>query len=402
MRAPATARTRVLAALFTGLLVVLAAGCSSAPSGSGGGASTSRSTSPGAASSTAAPDGPEQRVVEAIRRLDRRAQVAQLFVAGVRLDDLSPGEQLAASGVGGIFLAGRSQAAAADLAAVTSGWQTQAPGPALWVAADQEGGQVQTLKGPGFEPLPPAVEQGALPPDQLTGLADGLGAALQSAGINLDLAPVADVVPAGAEAGNPPIGAFGRQYGSTGDAVIAAAGSVMDGLAAHDVTPTLKHFPGLGRVTANTDTTANVTDDVTTADDDQVRAFGTLLASPADPFVMMSSAVYSRIDPSARAAFSPTIISGLLRERLGFDGVIISDDLANARAVRDLQPEERAMRFLAAGGTIVLSVDASIVPGMIDAVVQRSDADPAFAATVDAAVRTALLAKARAGLLPAG
>src|SRR4051794_41859404 len=101
MRAPATARVRVLAALFTGLLVVLAAGCSSAPSGSGGGASTSRSTSPGAASSTAAPDGPEQRVVEAIRRLDRRAQNAPRVLGGVGARGPFPGGKAVAGRGGG-------------------------------------------------------------------------------------------------------------------------------------------------------------------------------------------------------------------------------------------------------------------------------------------------------------
>ena len=79
---------------------------------------------------------------------------------------------------------------------------------------------------------------------------------------------------------------------------------------------------------------------------------------------------------------------------------MISDDLGNARAVQDLPPGERAVRFLAAGGTLVLTVEPAIVPEMIDAVLQRSQADPAFAATLDDAVRTALLAKERAGLLP--
>jgi beta-N-acetylhexosaminidase len=60
------------------------------------------------------------------------------------------------------------------------------------------------------------------------------------------------------------------------------------------------------------------------------------------------------------------------------------------------------VRFLAAGGTLVLTVDASSVPPMIEAVLSRADADPAFAAVVDGAVRTALLAKAHAGLLPPG
>jgi beta-N-acetylhexosaminidase len=226
-----------------------------------------------------------------------------------------------------------------------------------------------------------------------------MGAALHSAGVNVDLAPVADVVPAGTAAGNAPIGAFDRQYGATGAAVVAAAGTIVQGLAAHQVIATLKHFPGLGRVRANTDTSAEVTDTVTAAGDDQVSAFGSLLRSPAHPFVMMSSAVYTRIDAKAQAAFSPAVVTGLLRNQLGFDGVVISDDLAVAKAVRALPPGERAIRFLAAGGTLVLTVDAAIVPGMIDAVLARAKADPAFAAAVDGAVRTTLLAKARAGLL---
>jgi beta-N-acetylhexosaminidase len=375
-------------------LLTLVAGCS----GDGGG-SAGRSTTPSTTAAAPSSDGAEQQVAAALAALDRRAQVAQLFVVGVELSDLSPGDDLAATGVGGLFLRGRSRQPAVELAGVTAGWQAAAPGPGLWVAADQEGGQVQTLQGPGFARLPSALEQGALEPAGLAGLADRLGAALASAGVNLDLAPVADVVPAGTEASNPPIGAVDRQYGATAETVIAAAGSVIDGLAAHGVTATLKHFPGLGRVQANTDTTAGVTDDVTSADDDQVRTFGTLLASPAEPFVMMSSAVYARIDPATQAAFSPALVTDLLRGRLGFDGVVISDDLGSARAVRAVPAGERATRFLAAGGTLVLTVDASIVPEMMDAVLERSDADPAFAAVVDDAVHTALLAKARAGLL---
>ena len=92
-------------------------------------------------------------------------------------------------------------------------------------------------------------------------------------------------------------------------------------------------------------------------------------------------------------------MTGLLRERLGFDGVVISDDLANADAVEGLPPGERAVRFLAAGGTLVLAVDDEPVPEMIDAVVERSEADPAFGDQVDGAVRTTLEAKERAGLL---
>jgi beta-N-acetylhexosaminidase len=239
-----------------------------------------------------------------------------------------------------------------------------------------------------------------MPPADLTALADRLGAALHDAGVNLDLAPVADVVPAGTAAANPPIGAFDRQYGSTADVVVAAAGTVIAGLAAHGVTATVKHFPGLGRVQQNTDTAAGVVDATTAAGDAQVTAFGRLARLPAHPFVMTSSASYALIDPGTEAAFSPVVVTDLLRGQLGFDGVVISDDVGNAAAVGGVPPGDRAVRFLAAGGTLVLTVDATIVPEMIDAVLARSAGDPGFAAQVDAAVHTALLAKARAGLLP--
>jgi len=393
---PTTGRRAPVRAAVLALGLLLTACGSDAPA-------RPRAQSPPSSSTSASPSSPAtptDPVGAALAGLDRRAQVAQLFVAGVPLEDLDGGDALAESGVGGLFMAGRSTAPATELAATAERWQSLAPGPGLWVAADQEGGDVQTLKGPGFEILPSALEQGALPPPELTALAEGMGTALRGAGVNLDLAPVADVVPVGNEAANEPIGQFDRQYGSTPEVVAPAVGTVVDALDRAGVTATLKHFPGLGRVQANTDTTADVTDAVTTVDDPQVTLFGDLARSAAQPFVMVSSATYSQIDPAAQAAFSPAVVTGLLRERLGFAGVVISDDLGNARAVRDVPAGDRAVRFLAAGGTLVLSVDPAIVPDMIDAVLARDAADPAFAGTVDAAVRTALGAKQGAGLLP--
>ncbi|MGY1594292.1 glycoside hydrolase family 3 N-terminal domain-containing protein [Geodermatophilus sp. SYSU D00708] len=352
-------------------------------------------------SPTPTPDPVQQQVEAALAELDRRQQVAQLIVVGVPLGDLSPADALVAkAGIGGVFLQGRTSAPAEELAATTSRWADSTAHVDPWVAADQEGGSVQTLSGPGFGELPRAVDQGRLPADEMKSLVDGLGASLAAAGINLVLAPVVDVVPEGTESSNAPIGAYGRQYGSTPDAVEAAAGAVVDGLAAHGVTSTLKPFPGLGRVPENTDHSANVTDDVTTRDDEQVALFGELADSDADPFVMMSSATYAQLDPTDPAMFSPTVVTDVLRDQLGFDGVVISDDVGAAQAVQGVPIGERAVRFLAAGGTLVLTVDAGQVREMVDAVLARVDSDPTFAEQVDAAVRTALTAKARAGRLP--
>ena len=358
---------------------------------------TSASSSPGDADGL--PPALEDEVTAALAGLDRRAQVAQLFVVGVPLADLSGAGALAAQGVGGIFLRGRSTIAAGDLAAITARWAGPAPGLRPWIAADQEGGQVQALSGPGFRRLPSAVGQGQLPAADLAALADGMGADLAAGRVSLDLAPVADVVPAGTEAGNAPIGAHDRQYGSTPAAVVAAAGTVVGGLGAHGVTATLKHFPGLGRVRENTDDNAGVTDTETTAGGKQVAAFGTLSRARERPFVMVSSATYTQIDGSAPAVFSPVVITDVLRGQLGFRGVVITDDVGQAAAVQAVPAGDRAVRFLEAGGTLVLTVRAAVFPEMLDAVLARDAADPAFAATVDAAVRTALVAKARAGLL---
>ncbi|WP_139220531.1 glycoside hydrolase family 3 N-terminal domain-containing protein [Trujillonella endophytica] len=392
---------RRLAAALTVLLLLVLAACGGSEPRSASPSSGPTSSSP---TTSAAPDPAallEAQLDAVLAGMDRRRQVAQLFVVGVPAADPSDAGTafIRDTGVGGVFLRGRSAAAATDLAAVTAAWAALTPGLRAWVAVDQEGGAVQTLSGPGFADLPPAVEQGALPPDQLAQLGDGLGASLAAAGITLDLAPVADVVPAGSERRNEPIGAFGRQYGATAAAVVPAAGAVLDGLAAHGVTATVKHFPGLGRVVGNTDDSAGVVDTVTTRDDEQVAVFGTLAASPAAPFVMTSSATYALIDPDAPAAFSPVVVTDLLRGELGFAGVVISDDLGAARAVQDIPPGERAVRFLAAGGTLVLTVTPAVLPAMMDAVLARADADPAFAAQVDAAVRTALRAKVTGGLL---
>ncbi|NEK85007.1 glycoside hydrolase family 3 protein [Blastococcus saxobsidens] len=376
------------------------AGCSSTPTRSASSSADTATSSASPATGGSEAGAGDPRVDAALQQLDAEARIRQLFVAGVPLEDLGRGEAIATSGVGGMFLHGRTTAPVEELAATTGGWQEAAAGPGLWVAADQEGGLVQTLKGPGFDVLPTAVEQGRLPADGLAALADELGAAMSAAGLNVNLAPVADVVPAGSEPGNEPIGAVDRQYGSTAAEVARAAAAVADGLAAHDVVPTLKHFPGLGRVQQNTDTSSDVVDPATGRADEQVTAFADALSRTAeDPFVMMSSATYPQLDPANQAAFSQPVVTGLLREELGFDGVVISDDLANAEAVEGIPPGERAIRFLAAGGTLVLSVDGTLVPEMVEAVAARSERDPAFAAVVEDAVRTALTAKAEAGLL---
>jgi beta-N-acetylhexosaminidase len=141
-----------------------------------------------------------------------------------------------------------------------------------------------------------------------------------------------------------------------------------------------------------------VTDRVTTRHDAYLRPFRAAIDAGV-PAVMMSTAYYTRLDPTWPAAFSRAIVTGMLRGDLGFDGVVISDDLGAAKQVSGYSTGPRAVQFIAAGGDIVLTVARDVIPQMTAAVIARAKSDPSFRKQVDAAARTVLRAKQARGLL---
>ena len=328
-------------------------------------------------------------------------KVGQLFMVGVDVQD--PGrvgyDAVRNLHVGNIFLAGRTlsgQRHVKDLvdrySHLVSPQTTNST--RLLVATDQEGGQVQVLRGPGFSILPSALAQSGLAPRALQVRASAWGAELADAGVNLDLAPVMDLVPSAADAAtNPPIGRLARNYGFTLHDVTSHANAFSAGMASAGVDVALKHFPGLGAVTANTDSTAGVTDLTTTRNSSAVAAFRSGIDAGA-AFVMTSTVVYAKIDPAGPAAFSPVVVENLLRGDLGFRGVILTDDLSAATQVLAWPPAERAVKAIDAGGDMVLvSRDPTALPGMVAAVVDRARTDAGFAKKVDAAVLRVLAVK---------
>jgi beta-N-acetylhexosaminidase len=300
--------------------------------------------------------------------------------------------------VGSVILDGTTTDSASKIKALTRSLQTHsAQNAKLFIATDQEGGEVQRLQGNGFDTIPSAVEQGQLAPAVLQQDATTWGKQLKAAGVNVDLAPVLDVVPANFGS-NPPIGDLDREYGHTPATVSVHGNAFARGMAAAGVVATVKHFPGLGRVHANTDTDAGVTDTTTQRHDSYVQPFAAAVKGGV-PFVMVSNAIYARIDPKNPAPFSSTIITAMLRGDLGFKGVVISDDLGAAQAVAAYSPGERAVDFVAAGGDMVLTVDSSLVPAMTAALLAKAQSDPAFTQLVNQAALRVLTAKAKYGLL---
>jgi beta-N-acetylhexosaminidase len=268
------------------------------------------------------------------------------------------------------------------------------------VAANQEGGLIQALSGPGFAVIPSALNQGALEPSVLQTRAAGWGRQLLAAGVNFNFAPVADVVPPGTDNQNAPIGKLRREFGHDPTTVSSHVAAFIGGMRQAGVSTSAKHFPGLGRVTGNTDFTAAVTDSVTTRHDAYVRPFARAVDAHV-PFVMVSLATYERIDPNHLAVFSPTVMRGMLRDDLHFRGVVISDSLS-AEAVASIPPAERAIDFLNAGGDMIISRPLDPAVAMAKAIASLAATNAAFRARVDDAALHVLAAKQAAGLLPCG
>ena len=138
--------------------------------------------------------------------------------------------------------------------------------------------------------------------------------------------------------------------------------------------------------------------DTTTRSDPYLAPFRSAAQSGAR-VMMISNAIYTRIDTANPAAFSRTVIAGMVRHDLGFTGVVVSDDLGNAKAVTAWAPGTRAVRFIGAGGDVVLTVDPAQAAAMGAALSTKAATDHAFAALVDAAALRVLTLKQQLGLL---
>ena len=405
---------RQLAAPVLGCVLSLALACSGCGLSSGG-QPTARSLSTSASISLARPAAGQIRRPQAGARLSCPARVFSRMTAAQRVGQLflvgiadEPGSEVAravaAYHFGSLFFGTTSMASLAQVRRVTAADQALASPAAtarvrFFLATDQEGGEVQRLRGPGFSAIPSGVAQGELASGALQREAAGWGHELELAGVNLDLAPVVDVVPPGTASRNQPIGALLREFGSDQETVAAHGVAFIRGMRQAGVATTAKHFPGLGRVAGNTDLTAGVVDTVTAPHDPYLGSFQAAIDAGV-PFVMVSLASYPRIDPDHLAVFSSRVMRALLRRQMRFSGVIVSDDMGAAAAVAAMSPAARAIDFLAAGGDLILSVSLAAATVMDTAVLSRMDHDPAFRSEVDSAVLRILAAKQAYRLLP--
>ncbi len=235
--------------------------------------------------------------------------------------------------VGGLILFSRNVENPGQVTRLCEKCQTfarQCNCPPLFIAIDQEGGQVARLKMPLFREFEgaPAINS----PEKATGMGQEMAALLKGLSLNMNLAPVMDTVPHGFQ------GIMNqRVFQGTPDTVATLGMAVIKALQSRGIMAVAKHFPGIGRTTLDSHLHLPVLE---TAEE-------VLMHTDLVPFkaaisgkvtgIMLSHILYSGLDPQWPASLSVKIAGNLLRDQLGYEGLVMTDDLDMKAITYDIQ-----------------------------------------------------------------
>jgi beta-N-acetylhexosaminidase len=253
--------------------------------------------------------------------------------------------------VGGVILLGSNITTASALTALTRKLRDAAAAggrPPLLIAVDQEGGHVKRISWAPPTLSPPemgkigsasvARDQGAM-----------TGAALHDLGLNVDFAPVADVPSSTSSF----MYKAGRTFSFSATTTALVADAFASGLESNDVLPTMKHFPGIGFATQNTDSYVVTITASKAALAPGLRPYQTAIGHDI-PLIMLSNATYTAYDSIHAAGWSSAIVVNLLRQDLGFTGVTITDSLDGTAHARGISTRSLAIRAAKAGTDMIL------------------------------------------------
>jgi beta-N-acetylhexosaminidase len=304
----------------------------------------------------------------------------------VRMQGLTPSANLLGrirrGEVGGVILFGSNVSTAAALTTLTTTLRGAAAAggrPPLLIAVDQEGGSVKRIPWAPPTLSPPVMGQlASTSVAQAQGSATG--AALRDLGINVDLAPVADV-PASTSSF---MYQAGRTWSFNASRTAWLANAFATGLRLRSVLPTLKHFPGIGYATKNTDSSVV-----------KIWASRAQLAPGLAPYrmaianhvplIMLSNATYPAYDSIHAAGWSPAIVGTLLRQDLGFTGVTITDSLDGTANARGISTGRLAAAAARAGTDMILTTGSEAATSSLFAyLVQQATAGTIPTATLQA------------------
>jgi beta-N-acetylhexosaminidase len=285
------------------------------------------------------------------------------------------------AGLGGVILFARNIESPAQLAALTSTLRGAAGERPLLIAIDQEGGAVARLNpDDGFPETPTAAKVGLRDDPAYAGEVGGaIARMLVDGGINLNLAPVVDL---NVNPSNPSIGALGRSFSADADVVVAMASEFIAGHRDLGVLTTLKHFPGQGSATGNTD--REFVDLTDTWTETELEPFRRLIADGRADLIMAGNALNGQVDARHPASLSASTLD-LLRVDLGWEGVTITDDLMAGAITHNYGLDDVLRLTINAGNDLLLLANTARRPG--DVVEPALDAIEGLVATgaVDAA-----------------
>jgi beta-N-acetylhexosaminidase len=362
------------AALAAGALVAFIAGFSvGAAEDDGGDKTEAAAQSPQAQRLAAAR--------EAVDRLSLRQQVGQVTISSF------PGtarpeyirRRLRARETAGVILFGSNGGDRATWRRLTRQIQEAGHGRAL-IMVDQEGGDIRSVDHVG----PSASQPFQGSPRSVRRAARAAGRGLKAAGINVNLAPVADVPRPGSVMST-------RAFEGDERGIAARTRASVRGLREAGAAATAKHFPGLGGAAVNTDDGPAT---VGTPIRRDLVPFRAAIAA-AVPLVMLSHASYPELDGRRIASQSRTIVTGLLRRRLGFQGVIVTDSLEADAVLARSGVAEAAERSIRAGADLILMTGSASWNDVFPRLLAEARADPAFRARVrDGAARVLALKRA--------
>uniref|UniRef100_A0A4Y8PXD3 beta-N-acetylhexosaminidase n=2 Tax=Paenibacillus athensensis TaxID=1967502 RepID=A0A4Y8PXD3_9BACL len=377
--------------------VLLATACTrgsdASPAPSAAGTPQAVATASPAASPTPTPTPTPDPVQARIDAMSVEEKIGQMVLAGI--DGTAVGaptrELLQTYHVGGIILYKNNIENAAQLAKLVNALkETNAANPApLWIGVDEEGGRVTRLPAE-VDKAPAAAKIGATGSTALAkGIGSWLGEALAGFGLNVDFAPVLDV---NSNPANPVIG--DRSFGAKADLVAKLGVPEMQGIAAQRVLPVVKHFPGHGDTSVDSHVGLPVVPhDLTRLRSLELAPFKAVIGQGADA-VMVAHLLLPKLDADHPASFSKPVITGLLREELGFRGVVMTDDMTMGAIAENYNLQQAVVQSVLAGADVLLvghgSDNVAAVVSALRAAVQEQRIP---LATIDASVRRIVLLK---------
>jgi beta-N-acetylhexosaminidase len=391
-------RRDLLKALALGSTAVALAAC--APGTGSPQASPASTTQPPGSPSAAPSASASTPAASASPGLTLREKIAGLMIVGFRGSTLADTNGLAAAirdaNLGGVILFDRDQATGGvrnvisppQVTRLVADLRAAAGDRRLIVSIDQEGGIVTRLSpAHGFPAVASEAEIGAA--DDAAAAATwgaGIATTLASVGINLNFAPVVDL---NVNPKSPAIGALDRSFSADPDVVVAMATQEIEAHRAAGVGTTLKHFPGIGSSTTNTD--FGVADVTATWTRVELEPFRRLIAAGTADLVMAGHVVNGQLDPDYPASLSKKIVTDLLRGELGWTGPVVTDDLQAAAIVEQFGFDEAVVLALEAGNDLLLfanqqAYDPDVMNNGVDAIVAAVDAGRLPALRIDEAL----------------